>query len=95
MNGFVCRVLHDHTECGFVLFLRFENSCKWCGLKQTNRKSRADFTEEWFGAIRSRAKGTCLGNCWKELGTVALKVRAFEKNKYLLCMTTWVLMEGD
>lgn len=86
MNTCVCRVLPDHTKCGFVLFPRFENSCKWCGLEQTTRQSRADFLQEWFGAILlcSRVKGTCPGNYWRELGTVALKLRASEKKKNLI-----------
>lgn len=39
MNSCVCRVLHDHTKCGFVLFCGFENICKWCGLEQTRGKA--------------------------------------------------------
>jgi len=99
MNTCVCRVLHDHTKCAFVLFPSFENSFKWCGSEQTTKQSRTDFIREWFGAILlcSRVKGTCLGNYWRELGTVALKLRAFEKKKEISSSvySCTVIYDGD
>lgn len=70
----------------------FSVSCKWCGLKQTNRKSRTYFTEEWFGTTHScsRAKGTCLGNHWRGLGAAALKLQAL---KIYICIFM-VFMDG-
>lgn len=81
MNTCGCRALQDHTECGFPLFPSFANSCKWCGLERTSRQSRTDLIQERFRAMLlcSRVKGMRLGNYWREFGTVAFKLKAFEK----------------
>lgn len=57
-------------------------------VRANKRQSWADFIQGWFGAIllSSRGKGTCLGNYWRELGTVALKRRLWGKKSNLLCM---------
>lgn len=82
MNSCVCRVLHDHTKCGFVLFCGFENICKWCGLEQTEAKQSWLYSGMvWSHTPVKQGKGDVSRELLERTGNSCFKTEVFGKKK--------------